>query len=413
MPAHSKTRPTPSAPNPTPTPMFPASNSPLPTTPLDTIVHLGAGPCTELDDYLATGASTIWLIEADPRIADALTARARAHEEVQVHPIALASAGGEAVLHRYNLPEANSVSPATGLLDLFPGLRLLEQLTVPAVAYADLLKPLKLKPKSGNHLLVLELPGQELQALQALQQAGQLPAFKHILLHCGREPLHADSVPAETVLQWLQEQGYDLTTRDEEQDPDRPVWAFRRNAHLIELRALRERFAELQGRFAKSEEHSKAQAGRVQVLEAAKTQAEQLAEDRAAEIQKLTHTHKALAEARNILEKQLQDTKAELETRTAEHSKLQTRHADIEDALANAQSEVNEKHCELKTLKEKLGSLQKETQTLREKSASLEQAQANLEENYRRKEKLLDEEFLKFESQIDLIKDLVFRVHSA
>ncbi len=182
-------------------------NSPLLTTPLDTIVHLGAGPCTELDDHLASGASTIWLFEADPRVGNALTARARAHEQVYLHPLAVANASGEATLHRYNLPEANSLSPATGLQSLFPGLRLLEQLTVPAVAYAELLQPLNLQPDAGDHLLVIELPGQELQALQALQQAGQLPAFKHILFHCGREPLHADSAPAETVLRWLKEQG--------------------------------------------------------------------------------------------------------------------------------------------------------------------------------------------------------------
>ncbi|MBA1445494.1 MAG: hypothetical protein M3H12_16335 [Chromatiales bacterium] len=51
---------------------------------MDTIVHMGAGRCSELDDYLAAKPAHLLLVEADPQLAEALQARTTNHPQVEV-----------------------------------------------------------------------------------------------------------------------------------------------------------------------------------------------------------------------------------------------------------------------------------------------------------------------------------------
>lgn len=170
--------------------------------PIDTLVHLGAGRCSELDDYLTLQPQRVLLVEADPQLAEALQKRTVDLSQVQVVCAAVAGQPGEVTLHRYNLPEANSLHSASGLLDLFPGLKVLERRQLQAIGPATLLEALDLKIEQENRL-VIDLPGEELPALQALLQANQLHLFGQLQLHCGREPLYQGSQPAAWVLQWL------------------------------------------------------------------------------------------------------------------------------------------------------------------------------------------------------------------
>ncbi|HEX6827382.1 MAG TPA: hypothetical protein VF104_00230, partial [Burkholderiales bacterium] len=61
---------------------------------MDTLVHLGAGLCSELDDYLAMGPRRLLLVEADPELAEALTARMANVPQAQVICAAVAGRPG-------------------------------------------------------------------------------------------------------------------------------------------------------------------------------------------------------------------------------------------------------------------------------------------------------------------------------
>jgi hypothetical protein len=113
--------------------------------PIDTLIHLGAGQCSELDSYLALKAGKIVLIEADPMLAAALQARTASLPNVRVMCNAVAGSAGPAVFYRYNLPGTGSLRPATGLLQLFPGLKPLDQMPIEAVLPATVLEPLQLR----------------------------------------------------------------------------------------------------------------------------------------------------------------------------------------------------------------------------------------------------------------------------
>ena len=97
------------------------------------------------------------------------------------------------------------------------------------VSPVSLIQPLQMEAEKENRLII-ELPGEELPVLKALQQAELLQLFSQLNLYCGREALYEGSEPAARVLEWLREIGFDLVDEDDSQDPDRPCWILHCNA---------------------------------------------------------------------------------------------------------------------------------------------------------------------------------------
>ena len=195
------------------------------------------------------------MVEADSQLAKELQNRIEGVKQAQVSCVAIAGNPGDAILYRYNFPELNSLHPASGLMDLFPGLKLVEQQQVKTVSPVTLLQPLQLEAEKENRL-VIDLPGEELPVLQALQQSQQLDLFSQILLYCGREPLYEGSEPATRILEWLREVGFDLVAEDDSRDPDRPCWSFRRNALKLQNRDLQQQVEQLKGKNGERAQHA-------------------------------------------------------------------------------------------------------------------------------------------------------------
>ncbi|MCK7575331.1 MAG: hypothetical protein MZV65_05235 [Chromatiales bacterium] len=261
-------------------------------TTIDTLIHLGAGPCRELDTHLALQSERLILVEADPSLAEALSARVQGLESVDVRHLAVAAQPGEVTFHRYNLPDAGSLHPATGLKALFPGLKLLQTLAMEAVGIGDLIDSLQLAA-DATHRLIIDLPGEEFPCLRALYGGGQLHRFQWLSMYCGHEPLYEHGATAETILDWLSEQGFDLVERDETQDPDRPCWLLKRNPLKLECLALQARIQQLlveQAALAKDkaaltaarDEQAKLAAERQQQIEALNAEKAALAKDKGA-----------------------------------------------------------------------------------------------------------------------------------
>ena len=209
--------------------------------PVDTLVHFGAGQCSELDEYLALTPRQLLLVEADSQLAKELETRIQGLTKAQVCCAVIAGKPGDAILYRYNFPELNSLHPASGLIKLFPGLKLVEEQHVETISPVTLLEPLQLKAEKENWL-VIDLPGEELPVLQASQQSKQLELFNRISLYCGSESLYEGSETAAQIIDWLQEVGFDLDAEDDSRDPDRPCWSFRRNALQLRNRDLQRQF---------------------------------------------------------------------------------------------------------------------------------------------------------------------------
>ena len=248
--------------------------------PIDTLVHLGAGRCSEIDDYMALHPRTLLLVEADPQLAMELQSRTEDLKQAQVICVAVAGQPGPATFNRYNLPDVNSLHPASNLLNLFPGLKTVGRLQVEAVTPTKLLQPLHLKSYKENWL-VIDLPGEELPVLRCLQQSQQLYLFSQVKIHCGCEPLYVESGPASRLVESLLEEGYDLLAVDDNQDPDRPCWTFQRNSLQLKNRHLQQQVEahkkQLEQETFRNEEHTK-QAAKL------KAQVQRLKQERNAQI---------------------------------------------------------------------------------------------------------------------------------
>ena len=255
---------------------------------LNTLVYMGAGSGSELNTLLALQPQRLLLIEADPQLASALQARTATLKQIQILNTAVSGHPGPAIFHRYNLPHAGSLHPASGLLELFPGLKTVGQLQMKSESPVTLLQPLQMVAEQEN-LLIIDLPGEELAVLQALQQAGQLHLFRQLQLHCGRQPLYEGSKPAARILQWLQGQGFDVLTEDDTQDPDRPNWTLQRNALHLHSRELEQQLQLAKQAGVEQEKLAADAHAMIEQLSLARDEQGKLASERQTQIERLTH----------------------------------------------------------------------------------------------------------------------------
>jgi hypothetical protein len=199
------------------------------TPPSHTIVHLGAGCCRELANYLTHQPRQLLLVEADPELTKDLRHRTEGLQQVKVSCTAVAGLPSQATFHRFNLPELNSLHAASGLRETFPGLKTAKQIQVEAVNPASLLQPLQSQSVQENRL-IRDRPGKKLPVMHTLKQLRLLHLFEKVYLQSANVALYEGSEPAARVLQWLKEKGFDLENKDDSHDPDRPCWTLRRNA---------------------------------------------------------------------------------------------------------------------------------------------------------------------------------------
>ena len=211
---------------------------------VDTIVHLGAGTCSDLTTWQAANPRRIVLVEPNPHHTHHLTAHARGDERIHVLQQAVGDPDASPRLRRFNIPALSSLREPTGLLELFPGLRTEREFDVEVIEPRALIQSLELEP-DNRHWLIIDTPGEEAAVVKALHADGQLDHFERIVLHCGTDSLYENNAPAATVLDQLAEAGYDIEQRDDS-DPDRPAWTLDRNPLRFENQALHCRVAELE-----------------------------------------------------------------------------------------------------------------------------------------------------------------------
>lgn len=232
---------------------------------IDTLIHLGAGQCSELDSHLALQPKRLILVEADPYLAEALQSRVGNMPQVQMIHTAVAAHSGRSIFRRYSLPDVNSLYPATGLFEYLPGLKEVEQVHVETMSPASLIGPLQLNKDQENRLIV-DLPGVELDVLKVLHEEQQLHYFRNIQIYCGNSTLYEGGVPAIVVLQWLEQHGFDEIMVDEGINPDRPRWVLQRNELFLRNRELQEHIRIIHSSLKKAESLYERELHRVEEL---------------------------------------------------------------------------------------------------------------------------------------------------
>ncbi|MBT9247633.1 hypothetical protein KM031_21810 (plasmid) [Gemmobacter fulvus] len=325
-----------------------------------TLVHIGAGSGERLAAQQSSGLSRIVLVEPDPELAAALIRQTRDEPRIEVLPLAVAGADGEATLEVMNFPDLSSLRrPNAALRGLFPGLRARAQPVVEVLSPATLLA--RLGPLDQPLHVILEAAGAEQEILTGWKAAGALAQIDRLELRCGEEPFHDGAAGRAALESWLVAEGFALDRRDQT-DPDWPVLHLRADAHArAQTAALTEARTALQ-----------ALESRAQQAETALTEAEARAHAAAASAAtRLAALEQSLAEAQSALaakDASLSEAEARISGTTDRATSLDTALAEAKIALATKATALAEAETKLKAATERAATLDK---TLAETKAAL------------------------------------------
>jgi hypothetical protein len=204
-------------------------------TPLDLVVHVGAGALASPTDYAALQPGRLLLVEADPQAAARLhSSFSRSTPETRIVEKLLLPHSGPASLFKFNLPALNGIQPAGALHTLYPNLRLLEELPLNGESFSAFLESLPLE-SDAPRLLVLDVPGQEGALLESLAYP-LTERFEWILLRGSSPPLQEGSNPLSSAVSLLQGRFFEPVAADSDTDPAWPLQLLRLNRHHAALR---------------------------------------------------------------------------------------------------------------------------------------------------------------------------------
>lgn len=284
--------------------------------PVALVAHLGAGSGEALDRWLASGAETVLLVEAEPEAAADLLARAAGEARVRVVQAAVSGDPRPRPFHVANFADLSSLrAPAPALRELFPGLRIVsDEVVTPRDPVAVLGESLPAEDK-GSALLVLETPGETLGILEALEKAGTLHRFDAICLQEGVEPLYAGAAPMAEIRDRLARAGYDLRDEPQPEDPDRPRLVARLDRAALRLRELKTETEAQKAEIARLRDAAAASEAELGTLReataAAKTEIAALTKAQT-ELKSLREALKTAEAARDTAESRLRQTRAEM-----------------------------------------------------------------------------------------------------
>ena len=381
------------------------------TSPPDLLLHLGAGTCQELDHWLKTGARRIVLVEPNPELLPGLRDQTENHDAVEIVAVAISGQAGRGALRLFNFALLSSMREPTGLYEILPGLRQIGRAMVETVTVEQLLDDLDLNPE-GDHWLVIDTPGEEAAIIQQLETSERLHQFSRIVLAAGAEELYQGAETAQALIERLQSAGYKPVGRPNDRDGDWPCYHLALNRLALEYRQAVESLEQAEAAARTEADRAQALATDCEQLrhklaeaEQARAQAEEQHKAQLAQNQQLEATLAEKAKQAEELQTTLQSHQQELVTAKDQRTKLT---AQLE-ALKSLETQQKQTQQQLEQVTQSRDNLQKQLQKHSEEAHKLKIRVSQLEEeneDYQERHKLLEEELIKAEAQIELIKQL-------
>jgi hypothetical protein len=267
------------------------------------LIWLGAGTATQPAGLLQQ-AMKATLIEARADACAELK-KQRPSAKISVLQSMISAKGGDVKFNEYNLAEFSALHKATGLLELFPGLKRTHEQSHSSAIVTELLQQADLG--GDNNALVLDIADLNLTMLQQLQHAGLMQHFSQLWLQGSNVPLYQGAVTRAELTAFLQQHGYTLSSEDAT-DPDlpwlhfslNPLWQRLHQAEKATEELSKQLEAAKQQAAASKQQAEQANAELSKQLEAAKQQAgasKQQAEQANAELSKQLEAAKQQAGA--------------------------------------------------------------------------------------------------------------------
>lgn len=201
------------------------------------IVHVGAGAGLAWRGQ-PPAPERLVLIEPNPACLDDLhrlaRRRAAAGAETEIVQAAVTGQDGTARLKVLSFADLSGLHDPAPLAPLMPGLRVVDDIAVPAISVATLMTRLALD--GSGHRLIVEAFGEEGRILRDLAAAGALDRFAAVTVLTGATRFHDTGLAADEARALLAAQGFRPANPGAPVDPDLPQLHFRRDPALSALR---------------------------------------------------------------------------------------------------------------------------------------------------------------------------------
>lgn len=392
------------------------------------LIWLGAGQAKE-PAGLIDQAKQVTLVDA----RESACAYLKKHfpsDHVQIATKLITIHEGQHNFTEYNLPEYSALQEATGLKNLFPGLKIAHQETMDSVSLEEFFKELHLT--ENKNLLVLDLPDINQAFLEALHKTGYLYKFNKLYIFSNPAPLYLDAANTSVVVNFLQSVGYWLQ-KTISTDPDFPCLVFGINPLWIELQ--QENYLNTKLVSDTKELQTQQEILKQQLIEA-KKQTDMVLQERESLKQQLTAQQQqkdSQDKERETLKLLLIESKQQADaiTKETESLKQQTdllikERESLNQQFAAQQQQKNEQDKEQEKIKQKLSEehkkltdlndlldqVTKQSTSRKDAVGKLEKEKRQLEDinkNLKLKQNLLEKELIKAEAQIELIKMLLVK----
>lgn len=244
---------------------------------LHTLVHIGAGLGGQLSQHQALNASRIILIEPLPSQAQYQRNITADMENVEVWELAVSATHNSqtATLTEYNLAEASGLHPASGLLDLYPGIKIVQQHQVAILTPAALMERLQL-PIDQAHQLVIAANGEETAIIEALAEQKLLTLFSHIELTLPATALYNSAYDPQAIQQLLCDHHFELQN-DNIDISDNRVFSWQLNSLKQQLATAQQEITKYKGYSANhKKQHEAAELRITELTQTLNEKAEQL-----------------------------------------------------------------------------------------------------------------------------------------
>ena len=181
----------------------------------------GAASCPEIkfDDY-----GKVVLVDARTEACNRLGSLASVHQNLCVINACIGIGGEEtSQFNIYNEHTLSAKGKPTTLLELFPGLKLEESVSVKALSVSEVLN--EVHPENNN-ILILDLIDSCGSALLELKETGLLHFFEQLFISCGVDSLFEGAWKKNQVVEFLSDEFFRVVNVDGT-DPDIQLIEFR------------------------------------------------------------------------------------------------------------------------------------------------------------------------------------------
>jgi FkbM family methyltransferase len=179
------------------------------------LLYVGAGDGGNIEPTEMAGLDRVTLVEPHPDLSEALAKKFSGQKAIEVLRAAVCPSGKPASLTLFNLAELSSLRAPTGILNLFPGLRPIDEVFVETHSLESLLE-MHSAEDEGLSALVLDAPGLEKDALGATSDE-TLQAFDEIVVFTGDQPLYDNAGTADEIISRLTRARFELATRSQDE----------------------------------------------------------------------------------------------------------------------------------------------------------------------------------------------------